>query len=368
MVLISEFGFLPRENEMRSNRLFTIFVVIISGVSSVALPGCGSSGPAVEILNVSYDPTRELYRKLNREFIAQYQQDRGVNVIVRQSHGGSGSQARSVMDGLPADVATLALWSDTNAIAKKGLMAKDWTERLENQSLPYYSTIVLVVRKGNPKGIHDWPDLLKPGVQIIGPNPKTSGGARLNLLAAWGAVLRKNGIDEKSSALERANAEEEAKAFVTQMYRQCPVLDSGARGATVTFARRMIGDVHLTWENEAHLELDELPDELEVIYPSCSIKAEPHVALIDENVDRKGTREVAEAYLKFLYSDRAQEIIAQNHYRPFNAEIAAKHRDRLRDIDLFCIDYIDKGGWEAVQKRFFADGGLFDQIYQPTGN
>jgi sulfate transport system substrate-binding protein len=247
-------------------------------------------------------------------------------------------------------------------------MAKDWESRLENRSLPYYSTIVLVVRKGNPKGIRDWPDLLKPGVQIIGSNPKTSGGARLNLLAAWGATLKRNGITENSTAEQRSRAEEEAKAFVTQMYRQCPVLDSGARGATITFARRMIGDVHLTWENEAHLELDELPDDLEVIYPSSSIKAEPHVAIVDQNVDSKGTREVAEAYLKFLYSDQAQEIIAKNYYRPFNPKIAAQHRDRLPDIDLFRIDYIDKGGWDAAQKRFFADGGLFDQIYQPNGN
>jgi sulfate/thiosulfate-binding protein len=361
--------------------LAAVAVVALTGLP-FAFTGCGASGP--EILNVSYDPTRELYRKLNRAFVEDYERDTGVKVRVRQSHGGSGSQARSVMDGIPADVVTLAMWSDTNAIAKKGLIAKDWESRLENRSLPYFSTVVFVVRKGNPKGIHDWPDLLKPGVQIIGPNPKTSGGAKLNLLAAWGAVLWKRGITEKSSAAERAEAEAEALAFVTQMYRQCPVLDSGARGATVTFARRMIGDVHLTWENEARLETEELPDDLEVVYPSCSIMAEPHVAVVDENVDRKGTRAIAEAYLKFLYGDKAQEIIAQNYYRP-NGSSAAKHADRFpnRPTDdgvfeqyrdryprdyLFRIGFIDKGGWDAAQKRFFADGGVFDQIYQPAGS
>jgi sulfate transport system substrate-binding protein len=354
---------------MMHRRLLATALFGLAAVSLVVgLSGCGSPGNEVELLNVSYDPTRELYRKLNRAFIDECQRETGMTVKIRQSHGGSGSQARAVMDGLPADVVTLAMWSDTNAIAKKGLIAKDWESRLDNRSLPYYSTIVFVVRKGNPKGIHDWPDLLKPGVQIIGPNPKTSGGAKLNLLAAWGAVLRKHGISDKSSAAERAAAEAEAKDFVTQMYRQCPVLDSGARGATVTFARRMIGDVHLTWENEARLEAEELRDELEVIYPSCSIKAEPHVALVDQNVDQKKTRAVAEAYLKFLYTEQAQEIIAQNYYRPTNATVAEKYQDRFPDIDLFRIDFIDKGGWDAAQKRFFADGGLFDQIYQPGGN
>jgi len=342
--------------------------MIVALLLSVALPGCNSSGLEPEILNVSYDPTRELYRKINRAFVEQYQAETGVAVRIRQSHGGSGSQARAVIDGLQADVVTLALWSDSNAISKKGLMASNWDSRLENHSLPYYSTIVFVVRKGNPRGIHDWADLLKPGVQVISPNPKTSGGARLNLLAAWGAVLKKNGISESSSDLERLRAEEVAMEFVTRMFRQCPVLDSGARGATVTFARRMIGDVHLTWENEAHLELDELPNDLEVVYPSTSIKAEPYVALVDQNVDRKGTREIAEAYLNFLYTENAQEIIARNYYRPTNPEVAARHKDRLRDIDLFRVEYIDKGGWDGAQKRFFADGGIFDQIYQPSGN
>lgn len=354
------------------------FLPLIPVAAAILLPtflaGCGSSGPEVEILNVSYDPTRELYRKLNRAFAEDYQAEHGVTVRVRQSHGGSGSQARSVMDGIPADVVSLAMWSDTNAIAKKGLIAEDWEQRFDNRSLPYYSTIVFVVRKGNPKGIHDWRDLLKPGVQIIGPNPKTSGGAKLNLLAAWGAILKEYGIDEKSSASDRAAAEEAAKEFVTQMYRQCPILDSGARGATVTFARRLIGDVHLTWENESRLEVDELPDELEIVYPSWSIMAEPHVAIVDANVDRKGTRQVAEAYLKFLYGEKAQRIIAENGFRPTHPTVAAeyadpKHPKRFPEsMKLFRIDYVDRGGWDAAQKRFFADGGLFDQIYQPGGN
>jgi sulfate/thiosulfate transport system substrate-binding protein len=342
-------------------------------LAAMCLSGCGSSGPEVEILNVSYDPTRELYRKLNRAFAEEYHAEKSVMVRIRQSHGGSGSQARAVMDGLPADVVTLAMWSDTNAIAKKGLIDKDWESRFDNRSLPYYSTIVFVVRKGNPKGIHNWRDLLKPGVQIIGPNPKTSGGAKLNLLAAWGAILKEQGINDTSSPAERAGAEEAARDFVTQMYRHCPILDSGARGATVTFARRMMGDVHLTWENEARLEVDELPDELEIVYPSWSIKAEPHVALVDANVDRKGTRAVAEAYLKFFYQEKAQRIIAQNGFRPTHAAVKAEYFDphnpkrfpnEISEMQLFGIDYIDVGGWDAAQKRFFADGGLFDQIYQ----
>ena len=339
----------------------------IAGLLALALTGCGPSGPTVEILNVSYDPTRELYRKLNQEFIKDYQKN-GVTVKVRQSHGGSGSQARSVIDGIPADVVSLALWSDTNQLAKRGLIAKDWEKQIEKGSLPYFSTIVFVVRKGNPKGIKDWPDLVKDGVKVIGPNPKTSGGAKLNLLAAWGAVLKEHNISEKSTAEERAKAEEAAREFVTKMYKNCPVLDSGARGSTITFARRMIGDVHVTWENEAWLEKQELPDELEIIYPEWSFKAEPHVAIVDVNVDRKGTRDVAKDYLEYLHSEKAQEIIAENGFRPTNPAVAEKHKERFKSIKTFGIDYIDAGGWDAVQKRFFADGGLFDQIYQPGGD
>lgn len=355
-------------------RLTAFGFLTIAVMLPLCLSGCGTSEPEVEILNVSYDPTRELYRKLNRAFAEEYRAEKGMTVRVRQSHGGSGSQARAVMDGLPADVVTLAMWSDTNAIARKGLIDKEWESRFDNRSLPYYSTIVFVVRKGNPKGIREWRDLVKSGVQIIGPNPKTSGGAKLNLLAAWGAILKEHGIDEKSSAAERALAEDAAKEFVTQLYKHCPILDSGARGATVTFARRMMGDVHLTWENEARLEVDELPDELEIIYPSWSIKAEPQVAVVDANVDRKGTREVAQEYLKFLYKQKAQRIIAQNGFRPTHKDVAAEYFDpknpkhfpnESSEMLLFGIDYVDKGGWDAAQKRFFADGGLFDQIYQP---
>ena len=360
---------------MRRHGLFIAAISIFTASLSLGISGCGSSGADVEILNVSYDPTRELYRKLNREFVEQYKHDKGVTVRVRQSHGGSGSQARAVLDGIPADVVTLAMWSDTNAIAKKDLIAKNWETQLPDGSLPYSSTIVFVVRKGNPKGIKAWSDLSKPGVQIISSNPKTSGGARLNLLAAWGAVLKERGITDQSSAEERLRAEDEAKKFVTQLYRQCPILDSGARGATITFARRMIGDVHLTWENEAHMEFDELPDDLEVIYPvitrdgktqTCSIKAEPHVAMVDRNVDRKGTRQVAKDYLEFLHSPKAQDLIAQSHFRPRDPSVLARYSDRLKKIEeLFDVTYIDAGGWDVVQKRFFADGGIFDQIYQP---
>ena len=250
----------------------------------------------IELLNVSYDPTRELYRKLNHEFAAYYLREHGKTVRVRQSHGGSGSQARSVIDGIPADVVTLAMWADIDNIRSKKLIANGWENRLPNRSLPYISTIVFVVRKGNPFGITDWPDLLKPGVKIITANPKTGGGAKLALLGAWLDVLNREG---KTPA--------DARAFITELYSRVPVLDTGARGATVTFARKNIGDVHLTWENEAHLEARELKDAVEIVYPKVSIRAEPHVALVDANADRKGTRDAAEAYLKFLYTPEAQE-------------------------------------------------------------
>jgi sulfate/thiosulfate transport system substrate-binding protein len=337
-----------------------VLLIYLAPPVVLLLSGLTQSEAQVELLNVSYDPTRELYRKLNHAFIEEYQRQTGTSVRVRQSHGGSGSQARAVIDGLRADVVSLAMWSDTDAIRKKGLIADGWEARLPNRSLPYYSTIVFVVRKGNPKRIHDWPDLLKPGVQVITPNPKTSGGARLNLLAAWGDVLKRGGT------------EADARDFVTRMYRQCPVLDSGARGSTVTFARRMIGDVHLTWENEARLEAEELPNDLEVVYPPRSIRAEPHVALVGANVEanereRPGTRAAAEAYVTFLYSETGQEIIAQNHYRPTHAAVAEKYKDHFPVLELLAINDVVRGGWDAAQKKFFADGGVFDQIYQPGG-
>ena len=307
--------------------------------------------PGQALLNVACDPTRELWRDLNHGFREQYQRDAGQHIAISQSHGGSGSQARAVIDGLDADVVSLALWSDTDAIRKRGLIAQGWEDRLPNRSLPYYSTIVFVVRQGNPKKIHDWPDIVRPGVAVITPNPKTSGNGRLSFLAAWGAVLRAGG------------SEADAEAYITSMYRQTPVLDTAARGSAMTFAQKGIGDVHLTWENEAHLEVKEAVGNLEIIYPKRSIKAEPHVALVDANVDRKSTRATAEAYLHYLYTPEAQEIIAKNYHRPFNNEVLARHRDVFREIELFEITAIAKS-WDEAQKRFFADDGVFDRIYQ----
>jgi sulfate transport system substrate-binding protein len=306
----------------------------------------------VELLNVSYDPTRELWRDLNARFVPQYEQQTGSRLEINQSHGGSSSQARSVNEGLEADVVTLALWSDTDILRQSGLIAEGWEQRLPNHSLPYLSTIVFVVRKGNPKGIRDWADLVRPGVQVISPSPKTSGNGKLSFLAAWGAVLRGGGT------------EEQARDYVSRLYRQTPVLDAGARGATITFSQKKIGDVHLTWENEAHLEVAEGAGALEIVYPSRSIQAEPYVAVVDANVDRKGTRAAAEAYLQFLYTAEAQEIIAQHHYRPTHPDVRKKYADRLPAIELFTVTAV-AGSWAEAQKKFFAEGGVFDQIYQP---
>jgi sulfate/thiosulfate transport system substrate-binding protein len=303
------------------------------------------------LLNVSYDPTRELWRALNREFLPAYEAETGERLSIRQSHGGSGSQARAVIDGLQADVVTLALWSDTDALRKKGILAAGWEDRLPNRSLPYYSTIVFVVRRGNPKQVHDWPDLVRDGVQVITPNPKTSGNGKLSFLAAWGVVRARGGSDD------------EARAFVTRLYRQVPVLDTGARGSTTTFAQNRIGDVHLTWENEAHLEVRESRGALEIVYPPASIRAEPYVAVVDAVVDRKKTRAAAEAYLRFLYTDLAQEVIARHYHRPVNTAVAAKYSYLLPAITLFPITAVAKD-WDDAQKRFFAQGGVFDQIYQ----
>jgi sulfate transport system substrate-binding protein len=310
------------------------------------------SADNVELLNVSYDPTRELWRDLNARFIPLYEQQNGVQIEIKQSHGGSASQARAVNEGLEADVVTLALWSDTDALRKRGLLAPDWEERLPNHSLPYLSTIVFVVRKGNPRDIHDWPDLLKPGVQVISPSPKTSGNGKLSFLAAWGAALYAGG------------AQEQAREYVSALYRRIPVLDSGARGATVTFSQKKIGDVHLTWENEAHLEVAEAAGELEIIYPLRSILAEPYVAVVDGNVNRKGTRAIAEAYLQFLYTEEAQEIIARHYYRPIHPGVRKKYADKLPEIEMFPVT-ATAASWEEAQTKFFAEGGVFDQIYQP---
>jgi sulfate transport system substrate-binding protein len=306
----------------------------------------------ISLLNVSYDPTRELYVDFNKAFAAAYQKETGKSVEIKQSHGGSGSQARAVIDGLQADVVTLALAYDIDAIAAKGLIKPDWQKRLPLNSSPYTSTIVFLVRKGNPKGIKDWDDLIKPGVAVITPNPKTSGGARWNYLAAWGYALKKYGSADK------------AKQFVAGLYKNVPVLDTGARGSTVTFVERDVGDVLLAWENEAFLAQREFgKDKFEIVVPSISILAEPPVAVVDKVVDGKGTRAVAEAYLKYWYTKEAQDIAGHNYYRPTDPEIAKKYADAFPKVELFKIDDVF-GGWTKAQKEHFSEGGVFDQIYK----
>ena len=306
------------------------------------------------LLNVSYDPTRELYQEFNAAFAKHWKAKTGESVVVKQSHGGSGKQARTVIDGLDADVVTLALAFDIDAIAEKAkLLPPDWQKRLPLNSTPYTSTIVFLVRKGNPKAIKDWDDLAKPGVSVITPNPKTSGGAQWNYLAAWEYGKRKFGGEDK------------ARDFVTRIYKNVPVLDSGARGSTTTFVERGVGDVFISWENEAFLAQKELgPNKFEIVVPSLSILAEPPVAVVDKNVDRKGTRKVAEAYLEYLYSDEGQEIAARNYYRPTNAKVAGKYAGQFPKVALFTINDAF-GGWQKAAKTHFADGGTFDQIYKP---
>nr|WP_041748702.1 sulfate ABC transporter substrate-binding protein [Bradyrhizobium cosmicum] len=306
----------------------------------------------INLLNVSYDPTRELYVEFNKAFATAYQKETGKSVEIKQSHGGSGSQARAVIDGLQADVVTLALAYDIDAIANKGFTATDWQKRLPQNSSPYTSTIVFLVRKGNPKGIKDWDDLLKPGVAVITPNPKTSGGARWNYLAAWGFAQKKYGSVDK------------AKDFIGKLFQQVPVLDTGARGATVTFVERGVGDVLLAWENEAFLALKEFgPEKFEIVAPPLSILAEPPVAIVDKVADKKGTRNAADAYLQYWYTKEGQEIAARNFYRPRDAEIAKKYANSFAKVELFTIDDVF-GGWTKAQKEHFADGGVFDQIYK----
>ncbi len=309
----------------------------------------------ISLLNVSYDPTRELYQDFNALFARHWKEKTGDNVTVRQSHGGSGKQARSVIYGIDADVVTLALAYDIDAIADKGIVSTDWQKRLPQNAAPYTSTIVFLVRKGNPKGIKDWNDLVKPGIGIVTPNPKTSGGARWNYLAAWAYALKQPGGNEAK-----------AKMFVSQLYKNVKVLDSGARGATTTFAERRIGDVLLAWENEAYLAIRELgPDKFEIVTPSISILAEPPVSVVDKVVDKRGTRKVAEAYLQYLYSAEGQELAARHHYRPRDAKVAEKYAGSFGKLDLVTVDELF-GGWRNAQKTHFADGGLFDQIYSPT--
>jgi len=307
----------------------------------------------ITLLNVSYDPTRELYQDVNEAFAKDWKAKTGDNVKIKQSHGGSGKQARAVIDGLEADVVTLALAYDIDAIAERGLVNKDWQKRLGKNSTPYSSTIVFLVRKGNPKGIKDWGDLVKPGIQVITPNPKTSGGARWNHLAAYGYALRQPGGSDAT-----------AREYLKKLYKNVPVLDSGARGATTTFVERGIGDVLIAWENEALLAIKELgPDKVQIVAPSVSILAEPPVAVVDKVVDRRGTRKVAEAYLNFLYTDAAQELIAKNYYRPTVEKEAKKYAAQFPNVKLFTLGEI-AGDWTRAQKTHFADGGVFDQIYQ----
>ncbi|HXV22341.1 MAG TPA: sulfate ABC transporter substrate-binding protein [Desulfuromonadales bacterium] len=328
------------------------FVLVITAV----LLAVGSLQAAeVTLLNVSYDPTRELYAEFNAAFAREWQKKSGDTVTVQQSHGGSGKQARAVIDGLEADVVTLALAGDLDAIADKAkLIPAEWQKRLPHNSSPYTSTIVFLVRKGNPKGIKDWNDLVRPGVSVITPNPKTSGGARWNYLAAWGYALKQNKGDEAK-----------AKEFVAALFKNVPVLDSGARGSTTTFVQRGLGDVFISWENEAFLAIKEFgADKFEIVAPSLSILAEPPVTVVDKVVDKRGTRQVAEAYLEYLYSPEGQEIAGRNFYRPRLEAAAKKYEKQFPKINLLTIDEVF-GGWKKAQQTHFNDGGVFDQIYQP---
>lgn len=338
------------------------FVLLLAAAATAACGGgsrpSGHAGRAsapssLELLNVSYDPTRELYAEVSAAFAKHWKATVNQDVTIKQSHGGAGAQARAVIDGLEADVVTLALAYDIDAIQKSGLIAEGWQKRLPANSAPYTSTIVFLVRQGNPRGIKDWNDLVKPGVGVITPNPKTSGGARWNYLAAWEYARRQPG-----------GSDESARAFVARLFANVPVLDSGARGATTTFVQRRIGDVLLAWENEAFLAVEEAKDQIEIVVPSMSILAEPPVTVVDAVVDRKGTRSVAEAYLNFLYTPEGQEIVARHHYRPTDPNVAARYAGTFATIDRFTIDEAF-GGWQAAQKTHFADGGTFDQIYRP---
>lgn len=333
---------------MKTFLRFTLAAALATLSAGFALAG------DISLLNVSYDPTREFYREYNAAFGKYWQAEKGQRVTVRQSHGGSGSQARSVIDGLDADVVTLALAYDVDALRQHaGLIPDNWQSRLARNSSPYTSTIVLLVRKGNPKNIRDWDDLIRDDVEVITPNPKTSGGARWNYLAAWGYALKQNGGDQ-----------DQAEAFVRKLFANVPVLDPGARGATNTFVQRGLGDVLIAWENEAYLSVEQLgKGRFEIVVPSISILAEPPVTVVDRNVDRKGTREAAEGYLQYLYSDEAQRLAARHYYRPSDPAIAREFADRFADVELFTIDE-QFGGWDKAQNEHFNDGGRFDGILQ----
>jgi sulfate transport system substrate-binding protein len=336
---------------MNNRRHLAQLLGVAAMAATLIQPTLAQTPPPITLLNVSYDPTRELYVQYNQAFARHWKARTGQDVTIKQSHGGSGKQARAVIDGLDADVVTLALAGDVDALHKNGgWIPKDWQKRLPLNSAPYTSTIVLVVRQGNPKGIKDWDDLVKPGVSVITPNPKTSGGARWNYLAAWEFAKRKYGSESK------------AREFVGRLYANVPVLDTGARGSSISFAQRNQGDVFISWENEAYLLEKEFGNKVDFIYPSLSILAEPPVTVVDRNVDNKGTRAVAEEYLKFLYSEEAQDIIGRNFYRPTSAKAQARYAKQLPKLNLFTIDQAF-GGWDKAAKEHFADGAIFDQIY-----
>jgi sulfate transport system substrate-binding protein len=339
-------------NHARLAAAGSLLLLALTGGAGPA--GAQSSAKPVTLLNVSYDPTRELYEDFNQQFAAYWKGKTGQEVTIRQSHGGSGKQTRSVIDGLQADVVTLALGYDLDVLADNGLLPEDWQKRLPHNSAPYTSTVIFLVRKGNPKKIKDWPDLIRPGVSVVTANPKTSGGARWNYLAAWGYALRQPGGNEAK-----------AKDFITKLYKNVPVLDAGARGSTTTFVERGIGDVLIAWENEALLAVKELgPGKVEVVVPSSSILAEPPVAVVAKVARKRGTAAVAQAYLEYLYTDQGQEIVAKHFYRPVNPTIAAKYASQFPKVDRFTLADI-VGDWRTTQKAHFADGGVFDQIYQP---
>jgi sulfate transport system substrate-binding protein len=330
--------------------------IVAAGIAAALIVSANVEGDqSSQLLNVSYDPTRELFKDLNEQFVSKYEHEAGKRLTIKQSHGGSSRQARAVIDGLQADVVTLALYSDVDALRKRGLIPEAWEKRLPHDSQPYSSTIVFVVRKGNPKGIKDWPDLARPGVSVITPNPKTSGNGKLSVLAAFGSVIYRGGSDKQ------------ARDYLKQLYQNVPVLGNGARDSTTTFAEEKTGDVHLTWENEALLETEESKGDLEIVYPPVSIRAEPSIAWVDANVSQRKTEAYAKAYLQFLYTDQAQETMAKHGYRPINLDALKRYANRFPSIDLFPVTLIAKD-WDEAQSKFFSDNGIFDLIYKPKAN
>ena len=339
---------------LRKLSILAVAGYVVAAMIWVALAGVVREGGKLELLNVACDPTRELWRDINELFENRFQRETGIPISITQSHGGSGSQAGSVINGLKADVVTLALWTDTDAIRKAGIIDAGWEDRFPNRSLPFTSTIVFVVRKGNPKQIKDWNDLTNEGVSVITPNPKTSGNGKWSFLAMWGYHISRGATDA------------EALQYVTQVIRRVPILDAAARGATMTFAHKNIGDVHLTWENEAYFEVKESNGNLEIVYPSRSVLAEPHVAVVDRIVRKRGTKAAAEAYMNFLYTEEAQEVIAHHYYRPTNEAVLKRNANRFPKIELFSVKTIGTS-WDEIQKRFFAEGAIFDSIYTTKG-